>query len=167
MRQLVRAMTAASVVASIMLVTAFAAAAAAGGAKTAVHSANITGAFSAAVVQGAGPGTSYKGTLRLAGSTGGLLSGTLETAGKSIAVTGQVHGQLIGLTFTIAPGKTISGTGIVGYDPTTKTNTIGGTFAGPGARSIGVWSYLLPAVNNTGGCVLGIPTGACCCYVIS
>jgi hypothetical protein len=136
-----------------------------------VHSARITGAFSATVIGGAGAGTSYKGTLRLAGTRTGLLSGTLRMAGgETIPVSGQLRGELIGLTFAVAPGKTISGTGIVGYDQASRRNTIGGTFAGPGPGSLGVWGYFCPVIpfaNGNGGCLVGITAGNGLCYVVS
>src|SRR5690349_24348374 len=143
-------------------------AASAGPSSAALHlkpvtHATISGAFSATVVQGPGAGKSYDGMLRLTGTAGGYLQGALTVRGsKPIPVIGQLRGRLIGLSFSLGPNKTLAGTGIVGYDLATKTNTIGGTFSGPTDRSLGVWSYTR-RVESTGGCTIGIPGGASFC----
>jgi hypothetical protein len=68
MKPLVRGTAAAWVVASAMLLVGASASAAAAAGPKPVHSATITGVFSATVVQGTGAGTAYKGTLHLDGS---------------------------------------------------------------------------------------------------
>lgn len=103
-------------------------------------------------------GHGYAGRLRLAGNRTGYLKGTLTLTGsqRQVPVQGQLHGQLIGLSIVVDTGHTLSGAGVVGYDPGTKRNTIGGTFSGPDGVSLGVWSY--GPQTSAGGCLVGIST---------
>ena len=174
-----------SLVACLALLAAYAASS--GGAarrQRTVTSAKLVASFSVTVLQGPEAGKSYAGTLRLRGSRKGRLAGTFAAAGvpKAIAVTGQLHGRLIGLSLAVGPSRTITGTGVVGYDPSTKQNTIGGTASGPSDTSIGVWRYVKgtgifgpgPAPQHanqlTAGCLIGLqvsydPNLGPVCYV--
>ena len=148
--------------ASIVAVAAYAASAAAPQRATTSASkrSNVNaGTFTATVLQGPKAGISYKGPLTLSVSRKGYLAGTLAAAGfpHGIPVTGQLHGQLIGLTLEIGPNQTISGVGVIGYNATTKRNTIAGTFSGPSDTSFGTWAiqYIDP-VGAPGGCAFGL-----------
>ena len=131
--------------------------------------------FAARILQGPSAGKSYSGTLKLTGSSTGYLTGTFASAAfpKPIPVTGQLQGQLIGISLALGSGRTITGTGVVGYDSATRKNTIAGTFSGPGNDSIGVWDTpktLLIATTKSGGCLSGVLVqqgdGSYACYVV-
>ena len=148
---------------------------AASGQQRTVTSAVLKLAFTARVVQGPGAGTVYAGDLRLTGSPTGYLKGTLTPTApnRRLAVDGQLHGQLIGLSIALGAGQTLSGTGVVGYNPATKQNTIAGTFSGPGDASLGVWDGHYESQTSAGGCITGISTNGSThpsrpglCYVI-
>jgi hypothetical protein len=129
-----------------------------------VSSGVLKGMFSAKVVSGPGAGTVYAGTLRLAASRTGYLTGTLTLTGSNrrLDVDGQLHGQLVGLSIAVGADQALSGTGVVGYNPATKRNTIGGTFSGPGDASLGVWDYTpsnhYESQTSAGGCIVGVTT---------
>jgi hypothetical protein len=158
-----------SLVACLVMLAAYAASAGAGAKRQrTVTSGKFVGTFSVTVLQGPEAGKSYTGKLKLTGSRKGRLSGTFAVAGsaKGIPVTGQLHGRLIGLSLAIGPNQTIIGTGVVGYDPATKKNTIGGTASGPSDTAIGVWRYVagtgilgpgMSPTRRTVGCLMGLP----------
>ena len=174
-----------SIVACLVMLAAYAASSSgAPKRQRTVTSAKLVATFSVTVLQGPEAGKSYTGRLKLTGSRKGRLTGTFALAGtpKAVPVSGQLHGRLIGLSLAIGPNQTITGTGVVGYDPVTKQNTIAGTASGPSDTSIGVWSL----VKGTGilgpgsppqhanqfvsGCIIGIqvhydPATGPVCYV--
>jgi hypothetical protein len=81
---------------------------------------------------------------------------TLNGSGRRVPVDGELNGQLIGLSIDVGQDMTLSGTGIVGYNPSTKRNTIGGTFSGPSGTALGVWDY--ESQTSADGCIIGIST---------
>lgn len=109
--------------------------------------------FDATVTEGPSAGLKAEGTLTLIEEMDGTLSGKLESkdamgAETSIPVTGKITDLTIDLTFTLADGGKISGTGALptpfeqcggptkGMDPGPKME---GTLTGPKAGDKGNW----------------------------
>jgi hypothetical protein len=130
--------------------------------------AHLNSPFTATVVQGPAKGQVYSGKLQVAIMSSGAIAGKLVTAqGQSVAVTGQITGQLIGLYFNIGKGKNIFGTGLVGYDTFQHAPVMGGTFTGPDDLSTGVWEVVIVGFTyQTGGCIRGIDAGNGSCIII-
>lgn len=98
--------------------------------------------FEAAVRQGPSAGLVLEGEFRFSLDRAGMLQGHFALrGGRSLPVTGQAIGRLLGLSFDMGGGQYLWGTG-AGSQPIAGPEcgaAIGGTFAGPLDGDIGDW----------------------------